>query len=86
MNWQDYVLAFLPAGLSILAMRLIGRDANTAGADDATGQLLLQMQPLIPSLIVGGTINDNAADKIFLAIYRTAETYLKQRDKLPPQV
>lgn len=85
MRWQDYVLAFLPGGLAILRTRLMQRDANDTGADDAAARLIGDMSPIIPELI-DGRVNDNTADKVFLATYRTSEAYLRGRGKLPLQV
>lgn len=82
---MDWALMFLPAGLSVLASKLMRRDANNTGADDMAARLIVDLQPMIPELIQGN-VNDNTADKTFLAIYRTSEAYLKQRGKLPSQV
>jgi hypothetical protein len=80
MNW---VLAFLPMGLQILAMQLMSKDKDDKGADDAIGQVILNLTPIIPELMAGRTPTDTATDKVFLALYKTSEAYLAQRGKLP---
>lgn len=79
---MDFLYLFLPAGLAALASKLKAKDANDIGADDAFGNLLMELSPAIPELIKGN-VNDNLGDKIFAAIYKVAKTYLTQRGKLP---
>lgn len=80
----DYFLPFLPGILSTLAGKLLRRDTNDAGADDFFGQVISDIAPHTAEL-VNGRPTDSAADKAALALYRTAEGYLKRRDKLPTQ-
>lgn len=80
----DALLIFLPGILATLAGKLLGRDANTTGADDFFGQVISDIAPHTSEL-VKGSATDSAADKAALALYRTAEGYLKRRNKLPAQ-
>lgn len=82
-NW---VLPFIPIGVQVLAGQLIARDKDDVGFDDAMGQALIDMSPAFPELVAGRTVNDIAADRIMLALFRTAESYLRRRNKLPGQV
>lgn len=82
---NDLAISLLPIGLLIGGQRLKARDSNTTGADDAFGQVMLDLAPIAPELVSGGQANSNATDKAMLAIYRTAEAYLKTRGKLPGQ-
>jgi len=76
---MEWVLAFLPVGLQILAGRLIARDKDSVGADDALGQVLINISPIVPELIQGRTPNQNASDRVFVAIHAASESYLLQR-------
>lgn len=83
---MEWVLMFVPMGVQILAFKLIAKDKNDIGFDDAMGQVLIDISPNVPELIAGRSINDSAADRTMLAIFRTSEAYLRRRKKLPGMV
>ena len=83
MNW---VVALLPLGLQILAGQLIARDKDSVGADDALGQVLTNISPIVPELIQGRTPNQNASDRVFIAIHAVSESYLLQRGLIKGEI
>lgn len=78
----NIALAFVPVGVTILAGELANRDKNTTGADDAFAEVLKQIAPVLPQLI-DGEPNQNAADKVFLALNKVSAEYIKQRGLTP---
>lgn len=78
----DWLLPFVPMGLTVLAGKLRNYDENETGVDDSMARIITELAPIVPAMITG-TVGNNAADKTFLALYRISEAYLKTRGKLP---
>ena len=79
MSWyEDLIVAGMPIALGVVGSRLVNKDANSVGADDAWGKVMLAMAPLGPSLVSGGPVGANATLKAMRAIESVAHEYRRQ--------
>jgi hypothetical protein len=78
MSWQkELAVDLLPLGLTIAGGKLKDKDPNETGADDAVGNMLIALSPIVPDLL-HGTGNGNATLKAMRVIEQAAHSYRVQ--------
>jgi hypothetical protein len=75
MSWEkDLAVSLLPLGLIVAGGKLRDKDANDTGLDDAFGKIMIEMSPVVPSLVSGGG-SANAGMKAMRIIEQVAHAY-----------
>lgn len=69
----EMILALIQLGLIKAGNKLRDKDDNETGNDDAAGNILIAIAPVIPAMVTGST---SLKKKVMLAAYNSFGNYL----------